>query len=115
MLLRQISWVRDLKTFIVLDENSNRKKGADSLKWSGDSDDLKVQRDVELLRQKYCSTKSSVLRVFSGGQTKANEAFLKSKVIRVVARNIRGGCNLLLVICSNKVSTDKLEKTSLFF
>lgn len=82
---------------------------------SGNRHDLKVQRDVELVGQKYCGTKSSVLRAFSRGWMKANEAFLKSRVIRVAARNIRGGCNLLMVIQSNKVSIDKLEKTLAFF
>ena len=82
---------------------------------SGDRDDLKVQRDVELVGQKYYSTKSSVLRAFCNGWMKANKAFLKSRVIRVVARNIRGGCKFVMVIWSNKVSTDTLGKTLAFF
>lgn len=62
-----------------------------------------------------------MMRAFTSGQMKANEAFLKllekkekKKVIRAVASNIRGDCSFLVAIWDNKVSTEEWEKTSPF-
>jgi len=49
---------------------------------SGDRDDLKVQRDVETVGQKYYSTKILVLRAFSSGRMRANEAFLNQQSLQ---------------------------------